>query len=140
MTTPTPSQQSSPATSIIALGAVFAGLGVAAGAMGNHALRPLLSDHMLTVYDTAVRYHIYHALALLIVAALTPRLPTRGVWLVAGLFTAGIICFSGSLYLLAITETRPLGMLTPIGGTLFIAGWITLAWQALRARGRMPHS
>lgn len=140
MTTPTPSQQSSPATSIIALGAVFAGLGVAAGAMGNHALRPLLSDHMLTVYDTAVRYHIYHALALLIVAALATQLPARAVRLVAGLFTAGIICFSGSLYLLAITETRPLGMLTPIGGTLFIAGWITLAWQALRARNHTHHN
>ncbi|MDO4232178.1 MAG: DUF423 domain-containing protein [Lautropia sp.] len=130
----------SPALAVVSLGAILAGLGVAAGALGNHALRPLLSDHMLTVYQTAVQYHLYHALALLIVAALATQLPARAVRLVAGLFTAGIICFSGSLYLLAITETRPLGMLTPVGGSLFIAGWITLAWQAFRARNHTNHS
>ena len=115
-------------------GALFAGLGVAAGAMGNHALRSLIAEPLLLVYETAVRYQIYHALGLLAVAALAAHLPARGMRLVSWLFIAGILCFSGSLYMLALTGERPLGMLTPVGGTLFIIGWLVLAWQVLRAR------
>ncbi|MDO4681930.1 MAG: DUF423 domain-containing protein [Lautropia sp.] len=117
---------------LLAAGALFAGLGVAAGAMGSHGLRAVLSDHMLGVYEIAVRYQIYHALALLVLAALSPHLPRAALKWAGGLFIAGILLFSGSLYALAITETRPLGMLTPIGGTCFLAGWIVLVWTALR--------
>ncbi|MDO5057598.1 MAG: DUF423 domain-containing protein [Lautropia sp.] len=115
-------------------GALFAGVGVAAGAMGNHALRSLIAEPLLLIYETAVRYQIYHALGLLAVAALAPHLTVRGVRLVSWLFIAGILCFCGSLYILALTGARPLGMLTPVGGTLFMAGWAVLAWHAWRAR------
>lgn len=119
---------------VAGVGALFAGLGVAAGAFGAHGLRAMLAEPMLVVYETAVRYQMYHALALLVLAVLAVRLPPRTTLLVAGLFTGGIVFFSGSLYLLALTGTRPLGMLTPVGGTLFIAGWAVLAWGALRGR------
>ncbi|MDO5101510.1 MAG: DUF423 domain-containing protein [Lautropia sp.] len=117
---------------LLAAGALFAGLGVAAGAMGSHGLRAVLSDHMLGVYEIAVRYQIYHALALLVLAALSPHLPRTALRWAGGLFVAGILLFSGSLYALALTETRPLGMLTPIGGSCFLAGWVMLVWAACR--------
>lgn len=117
---------------LLAAGALFAGLGVAAGAMGSHGLRAMLSDHMLGVYEIAVRYQIYHALALLVLAALSPHLPRTTLRWASGLFIAGILLFSGSLYALALTETRPLGMVTPIGGTCFLAGWVVLVWAGLR--------
>lgn len=117
---------------LLAAGALFAGLGVAAGAMGSHGLRAMLSDHMLGVYEIAVRYQIYHALALLVLAALSPHLPRTALKWASGLFIAGILLFSGSLYALALTETRPLGMVTPVGGTCFLAGWIVLVWTGLR--------
>ncbi|MDO4905074.1 MAG: DUF423 domain-containing protein [Lautropia sp.] len=117
---------------LLGAGALFAGLGVVAGAMGAHALRTVLSDHMLIIYETAVRYQMYHALALLVLTALAPRLPRCTVRWSGGFFIAGILLFSGSLYMLSLTGTRPLGMLTPIGGSCFILGWLTLLWSAFR--------
>jgi len=114
------------------LGCVFGFLAVAAGAFGAHALRARLGAEMLAVWETAARYQMYHALALLAVAMAAARWPGGG-WSTAGwLFTAGIAVFCGSLYLLAFTGTRWLGAITPLGGLCFLAGWIALA---LAARG-----
>jgi uncharacterized membrane protein YgdD (TMEM256/DUF423 family) len=116
------------------LGCVFGFLAVAAGAFGAHALRARLGAEMLAVWETAARYQMYHALALLAVAMAAARWPGGG-WTAAGwLFTAGIAVFCGSLYLLALTGTRWLGAITPLGGLCFLAGWVALA---LAARGVM---
>jgi uncharacterized membrane protein YgdD (TMEM256/DUF423 family) len=112
------------------LGALGGFLAVALGAFGAHALRSRLSPEMLAVFETGVRYQMYHALALLLVAATIPRM---GGWLVVSagwLFTAGIVLFSGSLYLLAFTGVTVLGAITPIGGLAFLAGWACLAIAA----------
>lgn len=114
------------------LGALLAGIGVAAGAFGAHGLRDRLSAEMLAIFETGVRYHLIHALALLITAWASTRwaegLTTGAGWL----FVVGIVVFSGSLYLLSLTETRWLGAITPIGGVAFLVGWALLAWAALR--------
>jgi uncharacterized membrane protein YgdD (TMEM256/DUF423 family) len=113
------------------MGAAAAGfLGVAFGAFGAHALRATLSPEMLAVFETGVRYQMYHAFATMAAAwALArwrqPRFGVAGV-----LFLSGIVVFSGSLYLLALTGERWLGAITPIGGVGFLAGWFCLAWGA----------
>jgi uncharacterized membrane protein YgdD (TMEM256/DUF423 family) len=112
------------------VGALAGFLAVTFGAFGAHALRERLSPEMLAVFETGVRYHMYHALALLLVSAMMPRL---GGWLVVTggwLFTAGIVLFSGSLYLLALTGVTVFGVITPIGGLAFLAGWACLAIAA----------
>ena len=115
-----------------ALGALLAGLGVAAGAFGAHGLRDRLSSEMLAIFETGVRYHLIHALALMMTAWASTRW-TSGLISGAGwLFVIGIVVFSGSLYALSLTETRWLGAITPTGGVAFIVGWILLAWAALR--------
>ncbi|HEX2095122.1 MAG TPA: DUF423 domain-containing protein [Longimicrobiaceae bacterium] len=112
------------------LGCVFAFLAVAAGAFGAHALRSRIAPDLLGVFETGARYQMYHALALLAVAWAVERWPGAGV---AGwAFVAGIVLFSGSLYLLALTGVRWLGAITPLGGVAFLAGWALLAWQAWR--------
>ncbi|HYJ79903.1 MAG TPA: DUF423 domain-containing protein [Longimicrobiaceae bacterium] len=117
------------------LGCTFAALGVAAGAFGAHALRARLPADLLAVFETAARYQLYHALALLAVALAAARWPAGG-WAAAGwLFTAGIVVFSGSLYLLALTGTRWLGAVTPFGGLCFLAGWAALAVAGWKAAG-----
>jgi uncharacterized membrane protein YgdD (TMEM256/DUF423 family) len=115
-----------------ALGAVLAGLAVAAGAFGAHGLRGRLDADLLAVFETAARYQMYHALALLGVAWATTRWPDGGAGLAGWLFVAGIAIFSGSLYALALSGTRWLGAITPIGGVCFLAGWGVLAWTAWR--------
>jgi uncharacterized membrane protein YgdD (TMEM256/DUF423 family) len=116
------------------LGSISAGLGVAIGAFGAHGLRARLTADLLQTFETGVRYHLYHALALFVVAfALTRWQQTSGLSTAAGwLFVVGIILFSGSLYLLAITGVRWLGAITPLGGVAFIAGWICLVVAAMR--------
>ena len=127
-----PRNQRSMTRRFFLLGTLFALLAVAAGAFGAHALRDRLTPDLLAVFETAARYQMYHALALLAVAMAAPRVPAGG-WTAAGwLFTAGIAVFCGSLYLLAFTGTRWLGAITPLGGLCFLAGWIALA---LAARG-----
>ncbi|MGH7540889.1 MAG: DUF423 domain-containing protein, partial [Gemmatimonadota bacterium] len=109
---------------MLSLGFLFGLLGVAAGAFGAHALRETLGPDRLATFETAVRYQIYHALALLGVGLAAARWP-RGGWGAAGfLFTAGILVFSGSLYALSVTGVRWLGALTPIGGVCLLAGWV----------------
>ncbi len=114
------------------LGAVFAFLAVAAGAFGAHALRGRLSPESLAIFETGARYQMYHALALLGVAWVTTRWAgSLGHW--AGwLFVAGIMLFSGSLYILALTGTRWWGAVTPLGGVAFLVGWVCLGVEVLR--------
>jgi uncharacterized membrane protein YgdD (TMEM256/DUF423 family) len=116
-----------------ALGAALAGIAVAAGAFGAHGLRARLEPDMLAVFETAVRYQMYHALALLAVAWAITRWPAGNAQLAGWLFVAGIVVFSGSLYVLALSGTRWLGAITPVGGVCFLAGWGVLAWTMWRA-------
>ncbi len=114
------------------IGAVFGFLGVALGAFGAHGLRSRLTPELLAVFETGVRYHMYHTLAVLIVAAAIGRIGRAGLLVISGwAFVAGIVIFSGSLYALALTGTRGFGAITPIGGLLFLIGWATLAAFAI---------
>lgn len=115
------------------IGAISAGLSVMLGAFGAHALRERLTPQLLETFETGVRYEIYHAFAILVVALALTRWPSNLVGYAGWLFIIGTIIFSGSLYLLALTGTRWLGAITPIGGVAFILGWILLAvgvWQS----------
>ena len=103
-------------------------LAVGFGAFGAHLVEDILSPDRFDVYQTAVQYHFYHALGLLLIGALAQHLPDSAWLRWSGiLHTAGIFIFSGSLYLLTLTDTGWLGAITPIGGVAFIAGWICLA-------------
>jgi uncharacterized membrane protein YgdD (TMEM256/DUF423 family) len=114
----------------LGLGAVSAFVAVAAGAFGAHALRDRLSAEYLAVFETAARYQMYHALALLAVALLLSLRPLGTLQWAGWLFVMGTTLFSGSLYALALTGTRWLGAITPLGGIAFLAGWICLALSA----------
>ena len=114
-------------------GTVSAFVAVAAGAFGAHALRARLGPDLLAVFETAARYQMYHALALIAVAWATTRWDASPVRTAGWLFVAGTILFSGSLYLLALTGVRGLGAVTPFGGLCFLAGWLLLAVGAWRA-------
>ena len=114
------------------VGALAAFLGVALGAFGAHGLRTRLSAEMLTVFETGVRYQMYHALAILIVALAAARLDGWLIRAAGWLFTVGIVLFSGSLYALALSGVTVLGAVTPIGGLAFLAAWACLAVAALR--------
>ena len=106
---------------------------VACGAFGAHVLRGRLDPDMTAVWQTAVQYHAWHALALLAVGILLQQEPARvGLAASAWLFAAGILLFSGSLYAMALTGMRSLGAITPLGGVSFLAGWAVLAWSAWR--------
>lgn len=110
-------------------------LGVVLGAFGAHALRERLGPQMLATFETAVRYQLIHALALLGVGILLARWPGSSWLHSAGLlFVAGTLLFSGSLYILVFTGARWLGMVTPLGGVAFVAGWLCLAIAAIYAR------
>ena len=110
---------------MIRLAGALGFLGVALGAFGAHGLRERLAPGMLDVYKTGVLYHLLHAVALLAVALGAERLARPRM--VAGLWTAGVVVFSGSLYALAITGARQLGAVAPVGGLLLMAGWVTVA-------------
>lgn len=115
----------------ILIGAILAALGVGAGAFGAHGLTGLVTEERLRVFDTAVRYHLIHAVALVVIGLLVDRRPSRtGIKASGDLFLAGIVLFSGSLYTLVLTDTPWLGAVTPFGGVSLIAGWLTLAWAA----------
>lgn len=116
-----------------ALGAMLAMIGVAAGAFGAHALKSRLAPDMLAIFEVGVRYQLVHALALLAVAWAITRWPGRMALYAGALFIAGIVLFSGSLYLLALTGERSLGAITPFGGVAFLAGWACLAWAPWRS-------
>ena len=117
-----------------AVAAILLGLAVAFGAFGAHGLKGRLDDYSMGVYEKAVLYHFFHALGLLIVSIL-PRLgalsQSAGTW-VCSLLLAGILLFSGSLYILALSGVRALGAVTPLGGLAFLAAWFLLAFRLLR--------
>ena len=120
----------------IQLGAIFGFLAVALGAFGAHGLKKLIDASQLVTFETGVRYQFYHAFALLAVGILAGKFPSKRMNWIGWLFVAGIICFSGSIYLLStrtvlgIENTTILGPITPIGGTLFLAGWLILFLEA----------
>lgn len=120
----------------LTLGAGFAFLAVAAGAFGAHALRARLTPEHLAVFETGARYQMYHALALLAVGWVAAQRPGDAVTAAGWLFVAGIVLFSGSLYLLALSGVGWLGAVTPLGGAAFLGGWASLAWAAWRGAGR----
>jgi len=113
------------------LGAASGLLAVAAGAFGAHALRARIPADLLAVFETGVRYQMYHALALFAVAWFSTRSTAPQVAWAGWLFVAGTIVFSGSLYALSLTGVRWLGAITPVGGVAFLAGWLALAWAAV---------
>ncbi|MEZ4618665.1 MAG: DUF423 domain-containing protein [Caldilineaceae bacterium] len=116
------------------LASILGGLGVALGAFGAHAMRGRIAENLLANYETGVRYHFYHALALVAVVVAIQRWPNSNLPIIAGwLFVAGIVIFSGSLYIMAFTGLRWLGAITPIGGVALIAAWICLALMAWRS-------
>ena len=116
----------------LAIAAIFGGLSVGAGAFATHALRERLSERSLEIFETAARYQMYHALALILVALLISREEfPQPLFVVAGWsFIIGICIFSGSLYALSLTNIKVLGAITPLGGAAFIAGWGALAIAA----------
>ena len=111
---------------ILLTATVFLTLAVMIGAFGAHVLKPKITDDLMQVYRTGVEYHFYHALGLLLIGLLAFQFPSPMIGWSAFFLSAGIVLFSGSLYLLALTGTKWLGAVTPLGGVSFIAGWILL--------------
>lgn len=109
---------------------------VAAGAFGAHGLRGILSPEMLSVWHTSVMYHLIHGLGLLLIAALMPRLGEAALSKAGTLMLTGIVLFSGSLYLLALTDLKLIGIITPFGGVAFLVSWAWIAVAAWRAAPR----
>ena len=113
-------------------GAVAGLTGVAAGAFGAHALRHRLATDLLEIYETAVRYQLIHALALLAAGWASGRWPGAASTAAGWLFVAGMLVFSGSLYILALSGARWLGAVTPLGGLALLGGWLCLILAAAR--------
>lgn len=113
-------------------GTILAGLAVALGAFGAHGLKKIVSAETVNIYQTGVQYQMYHALALILVGLISEKWPSAYIGYAGYFFLAGIVLFSGSLYLIvsinAFNKTVPtlVGILTPVGGLLFIAGWLLL--------------
>jgi len=120
----------------VILGSVVMFLGVAFGAFGAHSLRNYFADHadLLSNYETATRYLMIHGLAILFVAWASVRWPGPLTTASGYLFIAGILIFSGSLFILSLTGIRWLGAITPIGGVAFLAGWFCLIMMAIKNR------
>ena len=110
-----------------AIGAVFGFLGVLAGAFGAHAVRTSMPAALMSAFETAVRYQLFHAVALLAVALAVERNSSRPIVVSGILFTVGIVLFSGSLYALSLSGQTWWGMVTPFGGLCLLTGWLTLA-------------
>lgn len=119
----------------VVLGAVSGAIGVGAGAFGAHALRARVEPRLLEVFETAARYQMYHALALVAVGLILARWPSTSTTVAGWLFVAGTVLFSGSLYAMTFTGVRALGAITPLGGLCFIGGWLLVALSAWRKTG-----
>ena len=117
----------------LSAGAILAALAIGLGAFGAHSLNEIVPAETVNVFETGVRYQVYHSFALLVTAILFERFPNKWIRWAGGAFITGIVLFSGSLYLLTALKAadqvglRGIGILTPIGGLLFIVGWIFLA-------------
>ncbi|WP_343586497.1 DUF423 domain-containing protein [Herbaspirillum sp.] len=118
---------------LVVAGALNMFIAVGCGAFGAHGLKKMLPDEMLAIWHTAVTYQAMHALGVIAIALLLPRLGGALMHWAGNLMLAGIVLFSGSLYLLALTGTRVLGAITPIGGAAFLAAWLLVAWSACKA-------
>lgn len=120
-----------------AIGAINAALAIALGAFGAHGLEKQLTEHYLEVFETGVRYHMYSALGLMLIALFANQMGKSKLVLNGGrLIVTGMIIFSGSLYVLSLTGFSKLGMITPIGGVAIIAGWVCVIVAALK-KGRL---
>lgn len=120
---------------IIIVGALFAGLAVALGAFGAHALKELLTvNNRAETFELAVRYQFYHSIGIIIIGLLIPSFSHPSLRIGAGCFIAGTILFSGSLYALALLNTTKLVLLTPLGGFCFIAGWVLFAYGIWKSK------
>jgi len=118
----------------LVVGSLSACLSVAAGAFGAHALKGLFGPEALVTWETAARYQMYHALAMLAVGAAAQALRTTSLRVAGLCFLVGTLVFSGSLYALVLSGQRWLGAITPIGGLAFMAGWLAFAWAVIRGR------
>jgi len=107
-------------------------IAVAFGAFGAHALRASVAPEMLAVWETAMQYQMFHALALLCIVVAGSRRPNKLLYVSGWIFVVGTLLFSGSLYALVLTGIKALGMITPIGGVLFLSGWLVLALALIR--------
>lgn len=117
---------------LLRMGAILAGFGVALGAFGAHGLKSHVTPERLAVFETGVRYHLVHALAILAAAGAARVAPAAaGPRWAGALFAAGVVLFSGSLYALVLTGVTTWGAVTPIGGVAFLGGWIALATTRL---------
>ncbi|GAA4461770.1 DUF423 domain-containing protein [Nemorincola caseinilytica] len=121
----------------ITIGAILAALAVILGAFGAHGLKSLVTPERLQVFETGVRYHFYHSIALIIAGILYAQYPVRQMKLATLLFIIGIALFSGSLYAIVFSgiyggSIGPLGVLTPIGGVFFIIAWVLMAIGVMR--------
>ncbi|MFQ6676690.1 MAG: DUF423 domain-containing protein [Fidelibacterota bacterium] len=119
--------------SIIIIGALLAGLAVILGAFGAHALKARVSPEDLAIFETAVKYHMYHALGLILVGLLGFHYSPETIQLPAWMIMGGILIFSGSLYVLVLSGVRWLGAITPIGGISLIVSWLLLAFNIYRS-------
>jgi uncharacterized membrane protein YgdD (TMEM256/DUF423 family) len=118
-----------------AIASIFLAIAVGLGAFGAHGLRDKLDAYSMDVWNKAVFYHFIHGLGMLI-ASLMPRISPVSEY-ACWAFAAGILIFSGSLYLLAVTGVRTLGAITPIGGLCFIAAWLLLAWHFIGSGSKL---
>ena len=117
----------------VLIGSLNALLGVGLGAFGAHGLKTRVAPEMLTVWETAVQYHLIHALGLLLIGIFCQLMPEASLVRISGWsILVGIVLFSGSLYALVLTGTKPLGIITPLGGVAFLVGWLLLAISAWR--------
>ncbi len=117
----------------ILMGSVSGFVGVVLGAFGGHVLKEMLSEKAFSIYLVGVQYQMYHAFALLALGLWAAQNPNIDTKYPGSAFTLGIILFSGSLYILALTNQKWLGMVTPLGGVSFLAGWIGFAFLCWRA-------
>lgn len=114
-------------------GSIFAFIGVSLGAFGAHFLKQRLDSDMLNIFEVGVRYQMYHALALIAVALIANSMSNSYIMAAGWSFIAGMIVFSGSLYVLSLSGVRAWGAVTPLGGLLFLLGWVLLAWGVLKS-------
>jgi uncharacterized membrane protein YgdD (TMEM256/DUF423 family) len=126
--------------STLLLGALSALFGVAFGAFGAHGLKNLISTEMLTVYQTGVTYQMWHAIGLILIALLQQASDSKLLTWSARLMFIGIVLFSGSLYALAISDIKILGMITPFGGVCFLSAWLLVAIYAVTKKNHNRYS
>ncbi len=123
----------------VLLGAISALVGVACGAFGAHALKQAISPELLSVYQTGVNYQMWHALGLLVIGVFHQQAPASKLLAWAGwLMFVGILLFSGSLYILAVSDEKALGMITPVGGVCFLIAWLLVALSARKKNLSSP--